>query len=376
MEVIIETIIKRLEQDFKTKRNNPIKDHSEGDIDFFVQNKTLEEISLYLKTKGFIVKTDFENDKVAAYIFAEEKLYFLDIKVSHKQILKLFKPITFKDIFFSDTCKDKNLEKFFRYSLEFRNKKQMYIKFIEENYTKYYNYLSNTTYLSRPIFRKNISSKLFLKTIQRHPIAIIKALKFIPLMFLILNIFQRKIKKLNSGKIVAFVGADGSGKTSAINEFSKIFDVRIVHMGDGSVWFKHLFSKLYKMPVYISRLTYFIIYTEHWWRYFKMRIWKLQGKTVFADRWPGMNRHLRKNNSLLVINSAIYKFLPDPDLFIFLSAPPEIIYERKQDITIPEITAIQENLHKKLERKKYVHVETKEFTQANNLIFKSIIQLS
>jgi thymidylate kinase len=89
-----------------------------------------------------------------------------------------------------------------------------------------------------------------------------------------------------------------------------------------------------------------------------MIYFKIKGDLVFVDRWPGTNRHLRKNNIWKSVNTIMYAFFPDPDLYIFLFAPPEIISLRKTDLNTEEIKCLQKNIEKKITSKKHYKVKT------------------
>ena len=189
----------------------------------------------------------------------------------------------------------------------------------------------------------------------------------------------------NPGISIAFVGMDGSGKTSAIQRnidyFAKQMDVKGVFLGSGqsgAPWYRKLAFIMFgtrakfsghkrantekKYPLYYLLWAYSLLYEKNN-RMKKIFKSKSNGMLVFADRWPqdsvdntldGCKFHNVNSTSLLV--NYIKKFEERmilrskrlyPDIVIKFNIDPEVSLERKVDeLSIDEARQASVDLQK------------------------------
>jgi hypothetical protein len=139
-----------------------------------------------------------------------------------------------------------------------------------------------------------------------------------------------------------------------------------MYMGDWDFMLQPFYTFLHRQHIAIARLSYPFYYMENWFRYLRALWWKLKGYTVLVDRYPGLNRHLRKQNVLLRLNDWMYRLFPSADAYILLSAPPNMIHARKPELSIAEITTAQEETRKRLAGKRHVEIESEKLDDTLN----------
>ncbi len=175
-----------------------------------------------------------------------------------------------------------------------------------------------------------------------------------------------RINRIGSGKIIAFVGPDGSGKSTVINALAVGLFAEKMYMGDWGFRLQPLYNWMHKRPLPVARVTYLFFYIENWFRYLKAFGLKMAGKTVLIDRWPGLNRHLRRKNIWLRLNDLMYKPFPRADKYVFVSAPAPTIHARKQELSVEEIIKSQENIRERLEGFNYKEIVNDDLDQCLN----------
>lgn len=361
---MIDKIIKELEELIPVKRLNEIRSaETHDDVDFIMHRQDIPDAIKFLESRGFIIRHP-ANRSVIGYKFINGYLYNIDLTYSWDNHLYYFPGIKFNEKFYEDIWHDPNIEKFMRYTIEFRYRKKKYFDFIENYFDRYGSYLSDTTYLTHPICKPGFSKKDLMCAMRRNLLAIIKILRFHAFMRMVYAIVRRKFRRVGSGKLIAFVGADGAGKTTAIEKTKFICAARTAQFADDSVVFSGIYALTDKMPKFIARLKYIGIFIEQWIRYFGFWFRKMRGQTILFDRWPGTNKHLRNHNIWQKINSFLYWFFPDPDIYIFLSAKPECIHKRKPELSVKEIDTLQRNLRRQITRSNHVEIITEDFDES------------
>jgi len=143
--------------------------------------------------------------------------------------------------------------------------------------------------------------------------------------------------RINSGKIIIFIGCDGSGKTTIIDSLSKIVPSKIIYMGSNEYLIKNL--KNWQPNKFTSKaLKFFLVYIEEWIKTFKMIFFKIKGWNVLIDRHPSYQFFQQKRGLGYYLSHIFYKvFFYIPKRKIILFEVPKIIHKRKQEKTIEEI---------------------------------------
>lgn len=171
------------------------------------------------------------------------------------------------------------------------------------------------------------------------------------------NFFRKCLdfaRRMGTGRIIAVVGPDGSGKTTVAQGLSTALFAAKMYMGDYALALQKFYDRLYKLPVALARVAYLFIYVENWFRYGRaFFLSRIMGKTVVVDRYPGLNQQMIRNNIWLKLNDFVYLFFPSADVYILVSAPPETIHARRRQLTVDEIARFQENIRLRLTKKKH-----------------------
>jgi len=354
---MINSLVKQLQVTFPVRLVGSLGNHKKvGDIDFFVTENAVVSLTKWLQEKGFFVVVNKKRG-ILAYIYTNEDLYVLDFAFSCEIFLELYPRVGFTDLFYKEVWKDEKLEKFSRYVFPLRDKKKRYIDFVTTEFETYKDVLVTDRYISSPPFRPTLNKKDLIAAMQKDPIAIIKIFKIRHLLLMQLKRLIIKLRVINSGKIVAFVGSDGAGKSTVIAHMSYVKNTKVYYMGDWGFKLQPLYNWLHTKHMFVARLCYPLYYIENWMRYAKVRWWKICGHTVLTDRWPGLNRHLRKSNFLLKLNDCMYYFYPNADMYIFLNAKPEIVHKRKPELSVPEIEQLQNNLRVRLNSVNHIDID-------------------
>ena len=165
----------------------------------------------------------------------------------------------------------------------------------------------------------------------------------------------------NKGTWVVFLGSDGSGKSTLINQLS--FFCSKLYTGVNYYHFRpyffsnknpHLSSPVvnpHSLPARFSLFSYLkflYFYFDYLFGYFFVLRPKINnGEIVFFDRHlidvivdP---KRYRYNSSINFIKF-LYNLLPKPDLFFILNADPKIIQNRKKETSLKTIK-LQQDLY-------------------------------
>jgi len=187
---------------------------------------------------------------------------------------------------------------------------------------------------------------------------------------------------------VAIVGADGSGKTSVADEIinASPIPVKYLYMGSaiGSSNYAlptsrllHRFRKRALEPLLegqdqlppvslmsdemkerlpsggiVKTLGLLNRIAEEWYRQLILRLFQMRGYVVLCDRhflfeyFPnaGFEREPDERLSVRIHHEILARFYPQPDLTIYLHAPPEVLHGRKPEWNVEHLAKQQQGI--------------------------------
>ncbi|MCZ4310105.1 MULTISPECIES: hypothetical protein [Vibrio] len=177
---------------------------------------------------------------------------------------------------------------------------------------------------------------------------------------------SKYLELFNTGKSISFLGPDGSGKTFIIDLISQTTVCKKQYMGDWFFFLQKIYCIILKIPSPFNRFIYALYYFENILRSFKVYFLKTVGYTVLIDRFPGTNRASMLKGMLSRINDLIFKFTPKPDLFVCLVARPDVVYARKQELSIEEIGKIQSSIKDIIKNENHIIFDTESLDESLN----------
>jgi thymidylate kinase len=335
------SVLIEFEKRFQIKRLSDIQTwFSASDIDYLVKPNDVSSIVKFFVNQDAVVVHTAES--LGVYLYSTGELYFLDFNICADGLVKRFGRLKFKNNFYNDIWQDPLLHKFFKYVLNIRTEAK-YTTFVEDNFDIYAHYLSDTTYFTRPIFKKKITKQDTLQFMRKRPFTFFRILTPMSFSYFCLTYVTQRFVRFNRGKIVAFVEVDGAGKTTVIKEMQRFFGAKVVYMGDYDFVFQHFYHWVGGKHLHLARLCFCLQVFEQWGRYLKIRWYTFRGIHVLTDRYPRFNRPLRKEGALLKLNTLLYSWFPQPHGYIFLYADPKVIHARKQEMSIKHIETYQKN---------------------------------
>lgn len=179
---------------------------------------------------------------------------------------------------------------------------------------------------------------------------------------------------LGTGKSFAFIGPDGSGKSFFIEHLKAIGPVKIGYMGDYFFPLQKFYNLIMKISTPYNRWVYAFYVVENLLRSVKVRFFKFLGYIVLIDRFPGTNRNADKLGGLGTLNHLTFAFMPKPDVFVLLLARPEVVYSRKQELSLAQIASLQAALVELIKSYKHVLLDTEQLDESLNTILKMVYQ--
>ncbi|MBW7567706.1 hypothetical protein KIF53_14955 [Chromobacterium subtsugae] len=188
----------------------------------------------------------------------------------------------------------------------------------------------------------------------------------------LINPILMRYKRIGRGLSIAFVGPDGSGKSFIIDKLSQAASSKQIYMGDWFFFFQKFYSFLIKIPSPYNRVVYLIYPIENYLRTLKVLFFRSIGKLVLIDRFPGTNRNVVHQGVLGKINRITFKIFPKPNLIVLLLARPEVVYARKQELTVEEIREMQNQLQLLLKDTPHLFLDTEQLDPALNQLLKFI----
>ena len=336
-----------------------------SDYDFLLLDRDNSlEVKKYLLSKDFILFKE-EKNQLNFKKFEDTKLIDIDIDIDlETEYFHTF----FYDIFINDELKQKyfnNPQKYkrcintIRYILLLRGFNKKYFDFFKENkkYIEENSYCLE--YLNIFPFRKKIKDfDEFLKLIKRDTYMLLKYIKVKYLLkYLLVKIFKKR------GKLVAFLGIDGSGKSTIIDILHLELGHNKVYLGDRSI----RFGKFYQINA-LKPFSIFIQYFEKLFRVIKIKLFTLRGKTILSDRYYF---YIQKDNGIKrILYNAFYNiFFIKPDVTIVLYESAEVILERKKEVTKEQIEEFYTDLEK-LKIKNSIWIKNSDLDTTLNEILK------
>ena len=174
-----------------------------------------------------------------------------------------------------------------------------------------------------------------------------------------------------TGYSVAFFGADGAGKTTAIKETVKFYAAfrrtRYFHLSPGFLKEKEASSSDFVPPHeeaprsgFLSQLKLLYLFLEYslgW--VFKVRPFLMRSYLVFFDRYfhdilvdPIRYRH----GAGLGLAQLVEKLIPRPHAFFLLDAPATVLQSRKQEVSMEESQRARQQYQKVFQGQKHTHI--------------------
>ncbi|WP_456457106.1 hypothetical protein [Nitratifractor sp.] len=308
------------------------------DLDFLLLKKRKkEDLKDFLISIGFIL---FYEDPFKLNFKKYEKTKLIDVDID-LDIDTLFVRQFFYDIYTSDELKQKyfeNPQKYkkcvntIRYILLLRGFNKKYLDFFIKNRE----FIEKNDYclehLNKSPFRRTFKDfDTFLKVMQRKK----EIFLYVKSKYLIQYFKVKFFKK--RGKVIAFIGIDGSGKSTIIDILRRDFGYKAFYLGDRSV----KFSNLYKMK-FLKPFSIFIQYFEKLLRVAYIKLSTLRGKHIVTDRYYF---EMRKDSLKSKIYDILYnKLFIKPDVVVVLYNSPETILQRKKEASRQEIEAFNNNI--------------------------------
>ena len=156
----------------------------------------------------------------------------------------------------------------------------------------------------------------------------------------------------SNGRMIAFIGPDGSGKSTLVNIFSKLPLVDIQYMGPGqndkdiSPFLRSIRDFLYKkrdkstkssiLGKIIRILYLFILYLDLLERYFKSSYKSKSDKLVLFDRYA-LDVYVRNPDFLR--RFLFLKLFPSPKNILYLKGSALDIHNRKPELTVERLNS-------------------------------------
>lgn len=168
---------------------------------------------------------------------------------------------------------------------------------------------------------------------------------------------------------IAFIGCDGSGKSAVIRDVARLYHEQGIHVTHGH-WQPKVFSTSSeenssvaaddphgKVPrgraISVVKLAWlWLNWWVGWWK--ELRNSSRMGLVLF-DRFHGdllVDPKRYRYGSSLWLASLACRLMPQPDLILFLDAPPDVLLARKQEVSR---SALEQSREKYLDLGKSYH---------------------
>lgn len=373
----IDSLCDDLQQQFSCKRIGDIqyfydlRSHTSGsDIDFLSKNHDLRKMGSYLVQKGFVVEDKFSGIGFTARKCVEGKIYHLDI--SSQPIQNHWFPGSIPTPkLLSAIYEDRDLERFFRYVLSFRFRGR-YREHLVNNAQKYFDLLRDPLFLNKNPLRRSAKAVDLIGLAKGDRGKFFKVFTISGLLGVFWSYAEIQLQKIRHrrGRVVAFLGPDGSGKTTTMEALGASLGAHTMYFGDSQFRFQKVYERFFGLRKPLIYVPYLFMYLEQWFRLLNILFKKYKGEVVFTDRWPGYNQNLFKSMKNRRLFLVLYSIFPDPDEFILLEADASTIVARKDELTELQILTYYAEVKLKLKNKKLLTVGTDGYDDTINQIFK------
>ena len=322
--MIIENLVRYLNQNYRYcflrgKQIFRVLPKIPKDIDILIDKKDFSRLQDYLKRKGFFIFPWSKRYGFFAISFDEQRQIFYKLHIVHKIVYGKFYNFTtdYESII-----------------LKTRIKKNNYYVAGKDEIQDRLDYLHSALDKKRALGRFSLI-RMKLKLFNLHSIAIILYFLF----------YKLKYFLSKKGISLCFVGVDGVGKTTIINELEQVlapFEVKTIYMGGK----KSVLPPLKVKGFFLSNIKKILeVYLR-----FLFRILPNRNKIILFDRYIYDNFY-RKNDSLLYrFRKFIINLYFKPDLiFLLVLEPLSLIKERERKLEFPfQRLEYEQNLYKRM----------------------------
>lgn len=329
------------------------------DLDFFVSPEKADDVVQALLTQGFF-KVIENASKIQLQKILADQVVKIDLELNFDYIFETVSSACFRqdflDAYLPNPAELKVDFNAVRY-LFMERKHKKYLRFFTENRLEIIKRDSFIRPLSINPFRKNVSSEAILNRVGRESkIKIFPFLKFAYQLRYIGSQLRRGLYVCGSGKSVAVIGPDGSGKSTVVGYLNQTPWARSVYMGSNDYLLGNVYSKISKRSFLPLRVGKFLaVYLENWLKVGKIYLYKLRGKTIYLDRYPAYQHFLQKGNMRWLLDLCYEKLFPKPNIVIILSSSEDTIIRRKNELSALEIQMIYDAFKSYFGDSKNVH---------------------
>lgn len=332
-------IIHTLEIDFwcEVIRNKELHLENGNDIDMVIRSWRYSEVKQYLSHQWFALLYESEM-KIHAYRFIGWYFVHIDILISIKYIKKYMNIDAHIDI-----CNEDVASRFLRYLLLLRTSKKDFINSHKHEIIQHGFFLD---FLTVSPFSHKVDFQIIQKVIQRNLLSLFRYLKFRYFFSYIVWRIREYLSVWNTGKTIAFLWPDGSGKSTIIEMLVENLWGEKYYMG-GREFVLEKFYQRYEKNIFLKLPIFLLRYWENWWRYIRVKMAKIKWRLVFLDRYPKRELVTSVQNSNInhLLHFVFYKFLyPRPDITIVIDVPTGVILQRKKELTKEEIENVKAKL--------------------------------
>lgn len=187
------------------------------------------------------------------------------------------------------------------------------------------------------------------------------------------------MRKFNTTFVIAFMGVDGSGKTTLSNKLNKKLKnnykkIKKLHLRpylfltDRRVSITNPHKSKNPRPQVISFIM--ILIWLFMYRIFFLINLKEKNQLIIFDRYAHdllIDKIRYKFNLPIRVTQFILKFFPEPDLWVFLNAPIKLIEKRKKELPIQELKRQLQKYMNLSKKKKNCLVINTSFTIEKNI---------